>query len=257
MALRPTRWRRLRVLSALLALATLSTTGAAAFAGTRYVIRPGDSLSSIAAHLRVSVAALTNANHITNPDRIDAGQALVVPGMSPAATAPTTTPPDPIVPGPLAPVTTPPRGPPRYPRALVARPARSSLATYFRYWSRAYGVPAGLVEAVGWIESGWQSDVVSKTGAVGIGQIEPSTAVFVSRGILHLSATLDARLPDPNIRMSAAYLAWLLWSTNGDTAMALGGYYEGLSTLRDKGAYNSTRRYVASVGALWADLRSG
>jgi LysM repeat protein len=238
------------------ALALVGTTGASAFAARRYVVRRGDSLSSIAAQLHTSVSALAGANHISNPDRIYAGATLLVPGSAGGGAAPAP-PGDPISPGPLAPVTAPTPGPPRYPAALLAHPDRLSLAAYFRYWSRTYGVPAGLVEAVGWVESGWQADVVSRTGAVGIGQIEPSTAVFVSRDILHLPATLDSRLPDANIRMSAAYLAWLLWAAKGDLASAIGGYYEGLSTLRDKGVYSSTRRYVANVGAVWATLRSG
>jgi soluble lytic murein transglycosylase-like protein len=99
--------------------------------------------------------------------------------------------------------------------------------------------------------------VVSSTGAIGVGQIEPSTAVFVSRDILGLHATLDAHLADANIRMSTAYLAWLLWVSKGNVANAIGGYYEGVSTLRDKGVYASARRYVANVGGLWAAFRSG
>jgi hypothetical protein len=238
------------------ALAVVGTAGASAFAVKRYVIRPGDSLTSIAAHLHVSMSALAGANHLSNPDRIQAGASLVVPGPGAPAPAPSGTD-DPIVPGPLAPVVAPPPGPPRYPAALLAHPSRLTLAPYFRYWARTYGVPAGLVEAVAWVESGWQADVVSATGAVGIGQIEPSTAAWVSHEVLHLSTTLDSRLPDANIRMSSAYLAWLLWASHDDFASTIGGYYEGLSTLRGKGVYNSTRRYVANVGAAWALTRSG
>ena len=64
-------------------------------------------------------------------------------------------------------------------------------------------------------------------------------------------------MTDANIRMSTAYLAWLLWAAKGNVADAVGGYYEGLSTLRDKGVYESARRYVANVGATWAALHSG
>jgi len=217
-------------------------------------VRPGDTLSALAVRFHVSVGALARANGIADPNLIYAGSVLVVPGPTGDGTAPSS---DPIVPGPLPQVRTPPPGDPRYPAALLAHPDRLALVPYFRYWSRRFAVPAGLVEAVAWIESGWQSDVVSRTGAIGIGQIEPSTAVFISTDILGLGATLDARLADANIRMSAAYLAWLLQATHGNTAMALGGYYEGLSTLSHKGAYESTRRYVTNVGAVWAALRSG
>jgi len=256
MAPRRNRLRRLRAVTAVVALAGVGTLSGAAYAGARYTIRPGDTLTSIAGRLHVSVAALERANHVRDPNRIYAGQTLVVPGKAFATDSPAATG-DPITTAPLVPVATPPPGTPRYPAELLAHPDRLALAPYFRYWARAYGVPAGLLEALGWVESGWQANAVSRTGAIGIGQVEPSTAVFVSRDILHLPTTLDARLPDPNIRMSAAYLAWLLWASKGNVADALGGYYEGLSTLRDKGVYDSARRYVANVGALWAALRSG
>ena len=120
-----------------------------------------------------------------------------------------------------------------------------------------FGVPAGLVEAVAWMESGWRASVVSSTGAVGIGQIEPQTDAFICTQLLGFSAPVDPRLPDNNIRMSAAYLAWLLRQTRGDVANAIGAYYQGLTNLRGKGPLDSTRRYVAGVGAWWAQFRSG
>jgi len=237
-------------------VADAGTVSGSAFAGARYVIRPGDTLTAVAARLHVTTAALSAANHIHDPNRIYAGATLVVPGRAFTADAPSSSG-DPITPGPLAPVAIPAPGAPRYPAALLAHPDRMALQPYFRYWARAYGVPAGLVEAVAWTESGWQANVVSKTGAIGIGQIEPSTEVSVSHDILHLASTLDSHLPDANIRLSAAYLAWLLWASKGDIAVAVGGYYEGLSTLQNKGVYDSARRYVANVAATWAALRSG
>jgi len=107
------------------------------------------------------------------------------------------------------------------------------------------------------MESGWQADAVSSTGAIGICQIEPWTAAFVSTQLLSSSTTLDSTLPDANIHMAAAYLSWLLRQTRGDVATALGAYYQGLMDLVAKGPRVSTRRYVSGVGALWALFRSG
>ena len=143
------------------------------------------------------------------------------------------------------------------PANLLAHPTRLVLQASFRHWAAVYGVPPGLLEAVGWMESGWQTNVVSKTKAVGVGQIEPPTAEFISTQLLGLAKPLDARIPDSNIRMSAVYLAWLLHQTGGNVANALGSYYQGLTTLRAKGPLTVTRRYVAGVGALWALFRSG
>jgi N-acetylmuramoyl-L-alanine amidase len=253
---RPARSRRLRGIGAIVAVAAVGSAGASAFASTSYVVRPGDSLTSIATHLHVTVAGLAVANHLRDPNHIAAGSVLVVPAPRPAK-RPAPAPSDPITPGPLAPVATPAPGPARYPDALLAQPSRLALVPLFRYWAREYGVPAGLAEAVAWVESGWQSRALSRTGAIGIGQIEPYTAVFISRDILHLTTTLDPHVPWLNIRMSAAYLGWLLSATKGNVANTVGSYYEGLSTLRDKGVYNSARRYVAAVGAWWAVFRSG
>ncbi len=256
MTLRPTRWRRLRGISAIVAVAAVGAAGTSAFPGTRYVVRKGDSLTSIAAHLHVTVAALASANHLRDPNRIAAGSALVVPNARPAA-RPAPPPSDPITPGPLAPVVTPPPGPPHYPEALLAQPSRLALVPVFHYWARVYGVPPGLAEAVAWVESGWQAAAKSSTGAIGIGQIEPDTARFISRDLLHVPVPLDPHVPQANIRMSAAYLGFLMWATKGNVADTVGSYYEGLSTLRNKGVYASARRYVAAVGAWWAMFRSG
>ena len=47
-----------------------------------YSIRSGDTLSAIAARFNTSVSALAKANHIANPNKIQAGQKLNIPGRS-------------------------------------------------------------------------------------------------------------------------------------------------------------------------------
>jgi predicted chitinase len=47
-----------------------------------YSIRSGDTLTAIAARFQTSVSALAKANHLSNPDRILAGQKLRVPGQA-------------------------------------------------------------------------------------------------------------------------------------------------------------------------------
>jgi murein DD-endopeptidase MepM/ murein hydrolase activator NlpD len=49
--------------------------------GPIYVVQPGDSLSSIAARFSVPLSNLMAANGITDPNQLDAGQQLVIPGM--------------------------------------------------------------------------------------------------------------------------------------------------------------------------------
>lgn len=57
-------------------------------AGQRYQIRPGDTLSSIAAAHGTTVAVLTAINHISNPDRIFAGEWLTLPASGAAPVPP-------------------------------------------------------------------------------------------------------------------------------------------------------------------------
>ena len=49
--------------------------------GTMYIVQSGDTLSSIATSFNVDVAALMSANGITDPNQIDVGQQLIIPGI--------------------------------------------------------------------------------------------------------------------------------------------------------------------------------
>jgi murein DD-endopeptidase MepM/ murein hydrolase activator NlpD len=54
---------------------------AAQSSGPIYIVQPGDTLSSIASRFNVSVNDLMTANDITNPNLLNAGQELVIPGL--------------------------------------------------------------------------------------------------------------------------------------------------------------------------------
>jgi LysM repeat protein len=54
---------------------------AQAASGPVYIVQPGDSLSSIAEFFSVSLTELMTANGITDPNQLDAGQQLVIPGL--------------------------------------------------------------------------------------------------------------------------------------------------------------------------------
>lgn len=203
-------------------------------AAVSYTVRGGDTVSSIAAHFGVAPGAVAGANHLSNPNVVYVGQRLVVP--EPPGTTTAGAPAGFVVrPGVL-------------PSALVAHPSRLALRPVFRRWARAYGVSASLVEALTWMESGWQNGVVSPTGAIGIGQLEPSTVRFVCGPLLHVS--LNPRLSADNIRMTARFLRWLLDQTHGDVATAIGGYYQGLASMRARGPMRWTRTYIFDIQGL-------
>ena len=204
----------------------VSSTSAAEQPGTRTVTK-GETLSSVAKSLGVSVATLAQANGIQDIHRVRAGTRLVVPGRAASA---------------------PPAKVSGLPERLRAAPERLALLPLFDAAAAEFGVPADLFKAMTWLESGWQNTKVSSTQALGIGQLMPDTVDFVN-GVL-LKAELDPRRPEHNIRMSARFLAYLLRQAKGDVSMALGAYYQGLASVRRDGQFSETRRYVVNVLAL-------
>jgi len=137
------------------------------------------------------------------------------------------------------------------PPKLVAQPTRLQLLPLFRRWASVCAVPASLIEATCWWESGWQENVRSVTGAIGVCQIEPDAAQTV-RAILD-DPSLDPHVPSDNIEMSAAYLRWLLDQTGGRRDLALAGYYQGPTSVREHGILAGSRPYVSGIDALLHD----
>lgn len=194
-------------------------------------VAPGETLWGIGQRYGVSAEALARANGITDPDLVIDGRRLSIPSATAAG-------------GVRAAGTR--SAPSGLPARLRANPGRMVYLPVFDRWSAAYGVPADLVKATTYLESGWQNSVVSVTGAVGIGQLMPDTVTFMNELI---GADLDPAVPEQNIRMSARYLAWLLGRT-GSTQAALAGYYQGLASVAERGLYPSTIAYVDGVVAL-------
>lgn len=200
-----------------------------AIPGKVYQVRPGDSLSVIAARTGVSLRALIDANGITNPNLIRVGQELRLPSGGVAA------PVDPAA---------------RYhslPSRLRANPERLQLIPSFERWAEHYHVPTDLLMAVSYRESGWQTDVVSPKGAIGVGQLMPTTATWISQSLIGVD--LDPQVADDNIRMSARFLAWLIGYMGGEEA-AIAGYYQGPTSVRSLGYYDDTRAYVTNIAQI-------
>lgn len=207
---------------------TLPAESSAPGAPTSHVVAPGETLSEIAASHGSSVRALAEANGIADVHHVRAGDALAVPSAG-AGEAP-------------------PSGQSRtagFPERLQSSPERLALVPRFEHWAGEAGVPVDLLMAMTWLESGWQNDVVSPVGAMGIGQLMPDTVSWLQDIVI--GEPLDPRHPDDNIRMSARYLRWLLDRTGGDHATALAGYYQGLGAVRSSGIFPSTRVYVDDV----------
>lgn len=228
---------------------------------TDYVIQAGDTLTSIAARFGTTVQAVATQNHVMNVHRIRAGDRLVIAGrpVAPSAAAPATAG-APVAPSATSgrsraaalaalrriPLGTSPGG--ALPPGLQSRPDRKALQGAFRSAAHDFNVPAELLQSMDWHESGWQGGVVSSTGALGIGQLMPDTVTFVNQSLL--PRPLDPRKPADNVRMSAAFLRYLLDQVHGDYRTALAAYYQGLRSVNENGPYDETLDYVQMVLAV-------
>jgi peptidoglycan hydrolase-like protein with peptidoglycan-binding domain len=176
----------------------------------RHVVRPGETLTSIAARTGTTVQALARRNRLEPRKLLLVGTALVVPKpRSPASRAGV--------------------------RASIAR------------WASHYGVSADLARALAWQESGFQTNVRSAAGAVGVMQVTPATWEFVERFVI---GERVPRTVDGNVRVGVAYLDHLLEEFRGKVRRALGAYYQGPASIRRDGLFPVTRRFVANVLAL-------
>ncbi len=228
-------WKRcsgpVGILAALALAAALGAPVAATALGPgSYVVASGDTLSSISARYGVSVSALASANGISNPNFIEAGATLIIPGQGGGAaetdSAASST----------------------YPAGLSYYPDRLALVPDFEKAASAAGIPVSLLEAIAWQESGWQAGVVSPAGAIGIGQLTPDTVAFV-RSVLD-PAPLDPWVAADNITISAQYVRYLLDQTGWNEQLAIAAYYQGLAAAQAYGVLPVSSQYVADVMAL-------
>jgi N-acetylmuramoyl-L-alanine amidase len=272
---------RLKDPNQIIAGTTLRTSGAvsASSPGGTYLVRPGDTLSAIAARLGTSVSALARSNNIANPNMIIAGTRLRVsggggaPASSSASVARSATHlvrpgetlssiaarygtsvsvlarrnglsnPNMIISGTRLAV------PPARRASLPSAPApasTSSIESSLTRHARSHGVDVSLVKAVAYLESGWQQHVVSSAGAIGVMQLLPSTARYVNQVLS--GHNLDPKIADDNVHLGVMYLRHLI-ATMGSERRALAGYYTGPGNVGKK--FNKAQRwYVSHVMSL-------
>ncbi len=227
--------------------------------GGGYVVQPGDSLWSIAQTDGVTVAQLAAANNMNPNDVLLIGRHLVIPGSqggsssgssaSSASAASASTGSGAANPWTFCSTFTSAGGPwGVLPSLLQQSPDRLALQPVFAQWARYYGLSLPLLEAIAWQESGWQQGVVSSAGAVGTGQILPSTATFISGTLVGMPLNINSA--SDNIRMSAALLAYLSDIEGNNQCETIAAYYEGSQNLSQYGVFPESQTYVTSVEAL-------
>jgi peptidoglycan hydrolase-like protein with peptidoglycan-binding domain len=179
--------------------------------GRRHVVRPGETLTAIAARSGTTVTALARRNRLDPARFLLVGTPLSVP----------------VRVGVLA--------------------ARAAVVASLNRWAAHYGVSAELVRALAWQESGFQNHVRSRAGAVGVMQVIPATWFFTERFVIGEPVGTTA---DGNVRIGVAYLDHLLGEFRGDVRSALAAYYKGPAAVRRHGVGPETRHFVANVLAL-------
>lgn len=194
-----------------------------------HTVTRGQTLTSIARAYGVNIATIVRANGLTDPSRIFAGQRLSIPSKAAptAASAPA-----PSMPASMA--------------ALVAK--RDAVRRLIVEEANRYKVPPAFALAVAWQESGWQQNVASHAGAVGVMQLMPATAVWVGDAMLDARVNIDDTRQ--NIRAGVRLLAHYLAHYKGDRDRVLAAYYQGQWATDHHGIYAVSRPYIASIRVL-------
>ncbi len=118
-------------------------------------------------------------------------------------------------------------------------------------WAAVYGVDPKLVRALAWMESGFQEDVVSSAGAIGVMQLLPETWEWVDTVLLRATTP---RTYDGNVRAGVRYLRWQLDQFGGNVRLALAGYYQGARAVRERGLFDDTKQYVSVITQLYGSV---
>ncbi len=208
-----------------------------------YIVRPGDSLSAIAARAGMTVAQLAADNGLNPNGYLISGTVLRFGGSGAAGPA-------------AASMSQPvgataqgsPAGPPYLTSQRVSAAEVGSIAA-------ANGVPPSLAQAIGWQESGFNNGLVSSADARGVMQILPGTWQWINSSLTRTA--LSPTSATDNVRGGVLLLHSLLQSTGGSPSLAAAGYYQGLPSVQRHGLFPSTQRYVRDVMSLAASFGGG
>jgi LysM repeat protein len=196
-----------------------------------YTVRPGDTLSGLAAGAGVSAADMAAMNGLDPDGVLVAGTVIKLPGGAPQPARASEPAPEPVVPA-ADPAPTP---------ASVGAGDVQAVASQ-------YGVSPSLAAAIAWQESGFNNAMVSSANARGVMQVMPGTWDYVQQNLAQRQ--LDPNSATDNVHAGVMYLKRLLEDAGGDENTAIAGYYQGLASVRERGMYDDTQRYVANVQAL-------
>jgi hypothetical protein len=135
-------------------------------------------------------------------------------------------------------------------------PSKRNIRYFTRYSSiikkaaSKYKLDHNLVSAVVQVESQFNPRAVSRTGAVGLMQLMPSTARQLG--------VLDSYDPSQNIEGGTKYLRYLVERFNGDVTFALAAYNSGPLNVEKYGKvppFKETERYIKKIYSIYKGKR--
>jgi soluble lytic murein transglycosylase-like protein len=156
-----------------------------------------------------------HSNGLVNPDLVVIGYHLAIPA---ASTAPAAT---------------------GYNPSLT----RQLISSY----AYTYGVSPSLALAISWQESGFNQNLVSRTGAIGAMQVEPYTGSHISWLV---GRQFNLYNVDDNVHAGVYWVSTLLRYYGGDERSAVAAYYQGTRSISQRGWFDDTKQYVANVMSL-------
>lgn len=196
-----------------------------------YTVRPGDTLSGLAASARVSVDSIAAMNGLDPSGLLIAGTVIKLPTGAPEPARASQPAPEATV----------------VPQADPAPTPSRVGAADVQNVAAQHGVSPSLATAIAWQESGFNNNMVSSANARGVMQVMPGTWDYVQQNLA--DRPLDPSSAHDNVTAGVLYLKSLLNET-GDESSAIAAYYQGLGALRSRGVFDDTQRYIANVQAL-------
>jgi LysM repeat protein len=187
-------------------------------AAKSYVVKAGDTLSRIAANHGVSLSSLLAANGMNLRTIIYPGQKIAIAGKATAAPKPK-------------------------PAAPSSSPSVAQLKTMVADTARRMKVDPSLALAFAMQESSFRQNVTSSAGAIGTMQVMPTSGEWASQLV---GRSLDLRKAQDNVTAGVAIISALI-STSPSKEIAIASYYQGQYSVMNRGMYEDTKAYVASV----------
>ena len=129
--------------------------------------------------------------------------------------------------------------------------SRGQVVALLHRAAAMYGLPANLLLAIAWQESGWYQHVIAWDGGIGVMQLMPYTAMGINRGT---GVRRDPYQLWDNILLGTTYLRWLWNGFRGNLVRIISAYNEGGWAVIHRGIFNW--RYVDNVLSLMRVFRN-